>query len=185
MRINRIYKGKDNLNLNKKCQDVEPGKAYKFKMENGRRLHAIRLTIEPRYWDQPQLFDPLFSIKGRVSEWQNLIGTWNNNEHNHGYVHFTVHSSILELTDHQKNVYFQKIMLVSKAEIYICKIELMTYHDECGHPEVPLNGRVQWNPGDTEAIYWCDDGYQLNVPYDTRHCVRGKWNGSQPICEFQ
>jgi Sushi repeat (SCR repeat) len=179
-RINKIYEGRFKLNLNRKCHDVEPGKVYKFKMENGRRLHAIRLTIEPRYWDQPQLFDPLFSIRGRVTEWQNLTGNWIN----HGYVHFTVHSSILELTDDQKNVYFQRIELVSKAEIYICKIELMTYHDECGHPEVPLNGSVKWNLGNTEAIYRCDDGYQLSAPYDIRHCVRGKWNGSQPICEF-
>ena len=61
--------------------------------------------------------------------------------------------------------------------------------DECGHPERPLNSRVNVTGfRDSEAVYECADGYEMlafgasAAQTRERRCVGGAWNGSPPIC---
>jgi Sushi repeat (SCR repeat) len=142
-----------------------------------RRMYGIRFTATKVFWFPMETI--AWTIEGQrndQSEWEllKLDGreSYQNKEHRKISIYFD--SSVK-----YKNV---RVSIGSYA-VDVCGIEVFTLNDECGQPEVPLNGRVQWNPGDTEAIYRCDDGYQLNVPFTTRECVDGKWDGLQPICE--
>ena len=55
----------------------------------------------------------------------------------------------------------------------------------CGIPDEPKNGRARYSTtmiGD-EAIYICDENYELKGD-STRRCQRnGLWSGSVPVCE--
>jgi Sushi repeat (SCR repeat) len=79
---------------------------------------------------------------------------------------------------------FSKILVRAKKDVYICYFKVLAMYDDCGHPEIPLNGQVQWEPGDTRATYRCERGFQLEPPAQSRECVRGTWTGVEPICEF-
>ena len=55
------------------------------------------------------------------------------------------------------------------------------FPDECGHPEMPFNGR--YVRSNNTVTYYCNEGYQLSASSPvTRHCVRGFWSETQPIC---
>jgi len=86
------------------------------------------------------------------------------------------------LTGYSKSYHFKDFQIKSNDWFYICEIVLFAYYDECGIPEVPLHGQVEYKPGDTEATYRCDDGYKLDSNYSIRHCIQGRWSGLQPIC---
>ena len=66
--------------------------------------------------------------------------------------------------------------------ISITRAELLTLNDNCGHPEIPINGHVQWMTNDITASYSCDKGYRLNPKSKIRHCIKGSWDGSEPTC---
>ena len=158
------------------CQYIDPRYSYRFEIEKERRLHSIRVKAVAKDWNSFE--NAALTIEGRKndqSKWENLVVTRTN---------LVPHSSSsFVLTGYLKNYPFKNFLLTSNNwSFYICEIVLLVYHDECGHPEVPLNGRVQWKPDDTKATYRCDDDYQLVSNYSTRHCIQGQWNGSQPIC---
>jgi Sushi repeat (SCR repeat) len=177
MRISVITEGNawSPKDLKSGCQYINTGYSYQFEIEEERRLHSIHIRTTISYWNH--LKKAALTFQGRKkdrSERENLKVTRTNHELNF--------SSSFVLTDFSKSYHFKYFSFASNAWVYICEIVLFAYHDECGHPEVPLNGRVQWKPDDTEAIYRCEDGYQLDSNYSTRHCIQGQWNGSQPIC---
>jgi Sushi repeat (SCR repeat) len=180
-RIHKIYENKKEniIFLGCDCQYIHSGHTYQFEIEEEWPLHSFYLRIKNDSWNAFK--NAVLTLKGRKndqSEWKNFKVTQKNFD-----IRF---SSNLVLTNYSRSSknHWKDFLFTSNYRFEICKIVLLAYHDECGHPEVPLHGNVAFNPGDTEAIYWCDDGYQLSAPYDIRHCVRGKWNGSQPICEF-
>jgi Sushi repeat (SCR repeat) len=168
-----------NGNLNTGCKSVDMNTPFMFSIGVERRLYGIQFTITMAFLFPMDIM--AWTIEGQrndQSEWELLQfderDSYQTEEHRKVFFYFN------------GSVKFKKVR-VSIGQFYsinVCGIEVFTLNDECGQPEVPLNGRVQWNPGDTEAIYRCDDGYQLNVPSDTRQCVQGKWNGLQPICEL-
>ena len=178
--ISELYGSNASLIDLSRCQEIKSGYSYKFEIEKERRLHSIPVRAATFDWNSFK--NAALTIEGRKndqSKWELLNVTRTNlvPDSNSSFV----------LTGYSKNYFklFKNFRLTSNNwSFYICKITLFAYHDECGHPEAPLHGHVQFEPGDTKATYRCDDGYQLNVPYDIRHCVRGKWNGSQPICKF-
>ena len=142
-----------------------------------RRLHGIQFTAinDPCF----KLENMAWTIEGQRTDqsgWEYL------RIERTEFYHTREHRMILVYFD--GSIYFKNLRLfINHFHFQVCNVELLVFHDECGHPEVPLNGWVQWNPGDTEAIYRCDDGYRLNVPSATRQCVQGEWNGLQAICE--
>ena len=79
---------------------------------------------------------------------------------------------------------FSKLLVRAKKDVYVCDFTILAMYDDCGHPEIPLNGQVQWEPGDTRATYRCERGFQLEPQAQSRECVRGTWTGVGPICEF-
>ena len=157
------------------CQYIESGYSYIFEIGGERRLHRIQLRVESADWDRFKNAALSFQgLKNDQSKWENLDVTRTNHE---------IHSSsILVLNKYSNSYHLKKLIFKSNKWFRVCEIVLFSYHDECGHPEVPLNGRVQWKPDDTKATYRCDDDYQLVSNYSTRHCIQGQWNGSQPIC---
>jgi Sushi repeat (SCR repeat) len=160
----------------KSCPYIYPKYFYGFQIQKERRLHSIRLRTTHDDWYRLQNKDLTFQgRKNDQSKWENFnldIGTSNE----------LVFPSNPVLIDHSNSGHFKNIRLTPNTGAYICEIILFAYHDECGHPEVPLHGHVQFEPGEAKAIYRCDDGYQLESNCSNRHCIQGRWNGSQPIC---
>jgi len=181
VRIYQIYTGNTGNTWNRKnlntYQNIYPGYIYRFQIEKERRLHSIRLRTSHDTWN---------SFKAAVLTFQgwnidrSKLEDLNVSRTNHE-LNF---SSSFVLTGYSESYHVKNLNFTSDNWFRIYEIVLFAYHDECGHPEVPLHGNVKFESGDTKAIYRCGDGYQLNASHDTRHCVRGKWNGSQPICEF-
>ena len=66
--------------------------------------------------------------------------------------------------------------------VQLCEIEIFALADQCGHPEIPLNGHVQWKSSDLTAIYNCNPGFQMEPYTPIRHCLRGTWIGQEPVC---
>jgi len=176
IRISVIYEGNGWYpnDLRSGCRNIYTGYSYQFVIKKERRLHSIQIrTIS--FWNN--LKNAVLTFQGWKkdrSERENIKVTRTNHELNF--------SSSFALTDFSKSYHFKYFSFASNAWVYICEILLFAYHDECGHPEFPLNGRVQWKPDDTEAIYRCEDGYKLDPNYSTRLCFQGEWNGPQPIC---
>jgi Sushi repeat (SCR repeat) len=73
------------------------------------------------------------------------------------------------------------IKLASSQSFTVCQLEIYALPNQCGHPEIPINGNVIWQRGSTSATYSCHEGYSLE-PNTTRTCQKGKWSGSEPIC---
>jgi Sushi repeat (SCR repeat) len=158
----------------KYCLYIESKYFYSFQIQKERRLHSIRLRTTFHNWNR--LEKTVLTFYGRKNnplKWENLNISRKNHE-----LDF---SSSLVLNGYS-NYHFKKFSFASNIWIYICEIELIVYHDECGQPEVPLHGHVQFETDDTQAIYRCDDGYKLDSNHPIRHCIQGQWNGSQPIC---
>jgi Sushi repeat (SCR repeat) len=65
-----------------------------------------------------------------------------------------------------------------------CILKIVASSDKCGHPEIPINGTVNWKRGSTSATYSCHEGYSLEPSNDTRTCQKGKWSGREPICKL-
>jgi Sushi repeat (SCR repeat) len=135
------------------------------------RLYGIRLTTTRDLW--PVFVSTFWSLEGQSDdqpEWQKLriVGT-EIDDRNYGVLFI--------LENEQKLI---RVRFVSPASCAVCVTELLTYHDDCGHPEVPVNGKVDWN--DTNAIYRCGEGFQLISGSRTRWCDQGRWTGSEPIC---
>jgi Sushi repeat (SCR repeat) len=82
------------------------------------------------------------------------------------------------------------IKLTSDKSFNLCQIELFALPDQCGHPEIPINGTVTWQRGYQNATYSCQEGYYLeqypiiSFSAETRICEKGKWSGSEPLCEL-
>ena len=170
-------RGRCDGNLRTGCKSVDINTPFVFSIGVARRLYGIQLMVTKVFRF------PMESIKWTVEGQRNDQSEWEL---------LKQRSSQSYRTDEHRNIsiYFDSSVKHKKVRVSIgsfgvdiCGIEVFAYYDECGHPEVPLNGRVQWNTGDTEAIYRCDDGYRLNVPSATRQCVQGEWNGLQAICE--
>ena len=135
------------------------------------RLYGIRLTTTRDLW--PVFKSTFWSLEGQSddqSQWERLriVGT-ETNDRNYG---------LLFILENQQKL--NKILVMSPARCAICVTELLTYHDDCGHPDVPVNGKVEWN--DTNAIYRCDEGYRLVSGSQSRWCDQGRWTGSESIC---
>ena len=64
----------------------------------------------------------------------------------------------------------------------VTRAELVTLSDYCGHPEIPINGHVQWMTNDITACYSCDQGFRLNANSQIRRCIQGSWDGPEPTC---
>ncbi|XP_065918601.1 sushi, von Willebrand factor type A, EGF and pentraxin domain-containing protein 1-like isoform X2 [Dysidea avara] len=84
-----------------------------------------------------------------------------------------------------------KVSMESNQHISIgnpssAEIEINDDDEGCGIPDEPKNGRARYSTtmiGD-EAIYICDENYELKGD-STRRCQRnGLWSGSVPVCEF-
>ena len=175
VQIFQIYENKTRNTKNlKNCQKINSGYFYRFEIEKERRLHSIRLRTAADDWNSFE--NAALTIKGRKndqSQWEHLDVTRTN----------LVPYPSFAFTDYSKNYYFKHFILTSNNWSFkICEIVLFAYLDECGHPEVPLHGHVHFEPGDTKATYRCDDGYHLASNISNRHCIQGRWNGSQPIC---
>jgi Sushi repeat (SCR repeat) len=171
--ITGIYKNKPR-DLRRDFQNIDSTFSYKFKIEKKRRLHSIHLRTTISYWNR--LKNAALTFQGRKnvqSRWESLNVNRRNHERDF--------SSSFLLTGYSNN-HFKCLSFTSNTWVSIYEILLFAYHDECGHPEVPLHGYVKYKPDDNEAIYRCDDGYQLDSNYSTRRCIQGEWNGPQPIC---
>jgi Sushi repeat (SCR repeat) len=156
------------------CQIINNTNFYKFQIEKERRLHSIRLRTTSADW---QYFErAVFTFEGwnnDQSKWKKLNIHRANREHDFS----------ANLVLNKYSIYrYKTLSFTFNIWVVICEIRLFAYHEECGRPEIPLHGHVQLESDDTKAIYWCDDGYQLKPNYPIRHCIQGRWNGSQPIC---
>jgi Sushi repeat (SCR repeat) len=175
VRIFELYEQyqRNTINL-KNCQEIYSGYSYRFQIEKERRLHSIRLRTTYDTWNSLKKAELIFQgwIKDRY-KFENLNVSRTDHELNF--------SSSLVLNG-SSDIYLKSFRVTSNAWFRICEIVLLPYHDVCGHPEIPLHGNVAYKPGDAKAIYRCDDGYQLDSNYSTRHCIQGRWNGSQRIC---
>ena len=78
----------------------------------------------------------------------------------------------------------QLIEIVSTKSFQLCQLEMYALVDQCGHPEIPINGTVTWQRGSTIATYSCHEGYALEPKTTTRICHKGKWSGSEPLCKL-
>jgi Sushi repeat (SCR repeat) len=76
------------------------------------------------------------------------------------------------------------VKLVGNHYFNLCQLELFALPDQCGHPEIPINGTVTWQSGSSNAIYSCNEGYFLEPDTETRTCEKGKWSGTEPICKL-
>ena len=54
--------------------------------------------------------------------------------------------------------------------------------DECGYPEVPVNGHVYWEESEATAVFLCSAGYRRDTDEPVRKCVEGRWSGPEPAC---
>jgi Sushi repeat (SCR repeat) len=82
----------------------------------------------------------------------------------------------------------QSVEIVSTKSFQLCQLEMYALVDQCGHPEIPINGTVTWQRGSTIATYSCHEGYALEritvFDWNTRTCQNGKWSGSELRCKF-
>ena len=56
---------------------------------------------------------------------------------------------------------------------------------DCGPLEPPINGflEIEDTVFDSEALYGCDEGYDL-IGEETRNCtIDGTWTGEDPVCQ--
>ena len=153
------------------CRWVSKNQVFLAKIKVSRRLYAIRLTGD-RYCCS--LRDSIWKIKykkpdGSLEELQIV-----RNDYDERNKHITFVFN--------KYQYLKELQFSSIEHAYICGIKFLAYYDECGHPEVPLHGQVQWIPDNVNATYRCDEGYHLEANVSTRYCTRGKWNGSERTC---
>jgi Sushi repeat (SCR repeat) len=156
------------------AEDSAKRELYSAKIKVSRRLYAIRLNGANDY--RYSLRDSKWNIKYIKSDWsfEELKNVRPNyDEHNN---HITL---VIDKYQHLKEFQFLKDNI---GYTLICGIEILAYYDECGHPEVPLHGQVQWTPDDANATYRCDEGYHLESNVSTRYCIQGKWNGPELTC---
>jgi Sushi repeat (SCR repeat) len=159
----------------KNCPYMETKYFYSFQIQKERRLRSIRLRTT--FDNRNRLEAAVFTFQGRKNnkfKWENLNISRSNEELDS--------SLVVVLTIHSNSYHFKNFILTSNDWFRICEIVLFAYHDECGHPEVPLHCHVQFETDYTRATYRCDEGYKLDSNYSIRHCIQGQWNGSQPIC---
>jgi hypothetical protein len=155
-RILEIYEvnttSKKNL---QNCHNIYPGYFYRFQIQKERRMHSIRLRTSDAEWNR--LKNAVLTFQGWVNN-QTKFEDLNVSRTNHD-LNF---SSRLVLTGYSES-YFKNFRFTSNEWFRICEILVFAYHDECGHPEVPLHGHVKFESGDTKAIYRCDDGQMKSI----------------------
>jgi Sushi repeat (SCR repeat) len=78
------------------------------------------------------------------------------------------------------DVKLANLTLKADQNVSVCSAEIHTFPDQCGSPEVPIDGEVEWNT--SIAIYRCKKGFQLKSGDLTRQCVDGEWAGPMPVC---
>ena len=89
--------------------------------------------------------------------------------------------AFMNLTEELKIV---SIKVASTASVDVCHLEIFAFPNECGHPEIPINGTVTWQRGSPTATYYCREGYHLEPNTKTRTCEEGKWSGTEPLCKL-
>jgi len=161
------------MSLKGNCKWVYPAEVYSAKIKVSRRLYAVRLKGSRGYWSS--LRDADWKIKYKKTERSleelQIIRRDYDGTNNHITLVVSKYKHLRELQ-----------FLSDFGNTYLCGIEFLAYYDECGHPEVPLHGQVQWTPDDANATYRCDEGYHLESNVSTRYCIQGKWNGSELTC---
>ena len=174
VRILELNENNQTKNLNTYL-NIYPGYFYGFQIQKERRLHSIRLRTSQDTWNSFKKAVVIFQAwYNDPSKFEDFNVSRTNRQLNY--------SSSFVLTGYSESYNFKNFRFESNEWFRIYEIALFAYHDECGYPEVPLHGHVQFEPGDTKAIYLCDDGYHLASNISIRHCIQGQWNGSQPIC---
>jgi Sushi repeat (SCR repeat) len=157
------------------CRWVYPDVAFSAKIKASRRLYAISFKRYDGYWNS--LRDSIWKIKYKkpdesLEELQIVREDYDERTH-----HITL---VVNKHQHLKELQFSSNI----GYTYICGIEFLANYDECGHPELPLHGHVQWTPDDANTTYRCDEGYHLESNVATRYCIQGKWNGSELTCMY-
>ena len=86
-------------------------------------------------------------------------------------------------TNLSEKLSFESINVTSTKIFLLCRLEVFAFPDQCGQPEIPINGTVDWQRGSPKATYSCVEGYALEPGKKTRTCQNGRWSGTQPICK--
>ena len=70
-----------------------------------------------------------------------------------------------------------------ESVLTLCEVDVFSGDEDllCPDPDSPAGGSVRTFEG--AAQYQCDEGRRLTQGNSTRLCIRGAWDGRQPLCQ--
>ena len=155
-----------------KCQSISQSETLMANLPEKRRLSGIKITSE---FDQivKKFSESNFSFFGDGTIFQIA------------YERKKISDSIslFVFTNLTEELSVLSIKFASSRSFIVCQLEVYALSEQCGHPEIPINGRVDWQRGSPNATYSCNEEYFLEPNSETRTCEEGKWSGSELICK--
>jgi Sushi repeat (SCR repeat) len=139
-----------------------------------RRLSGIRIVSETNQTNVLKFQKAKFSFVGD-EEYDRKIGYERINDKNS--ISFFIFTN---LTEELTSV---SVELIHSRGFYVGQLEIYAFPNQCGHPEIPINGTVNWQSGSPIATYSCHSGYAVHSADTTRTCDKGKWSGNEPVCK--
>ena len=157
------------------CQSFSQSEPLMAHLTEKRRLSGIRITSgnENNIFQKFQRAN--FSFFGNDSVFQITYQRKNLSDSMSSFVFTNLTEELSVLS----------IKLASSQSFTVCQLEVYALPEQCGHPEIPINGRVNWQRGSLNATYSCQEGYSLELNRETRTCEKGKWSGSEPLCKLK
>jgi hypothetical protein len=166
--IENIIKENGNTPYGYRLNDSYVSKVFPFSVNSPRKWWAIRLFVSA---PEPQSVNWTVTAKttGTKPIRRNL--TINRIEYEDEFEALLVLNTGVKLAS---------LTLKADQDVSVYSAEIHTFPDQCGSPEVPIDGEVEWNT--SIAIYRCKKGFQLKSGDLIRQCVDGEWAGPVPVC---
>jgi hypothetical protein len=151
-----------------RVKDCYVSKVFPFSVNSRRKWWAIRLTV----W-APELISVNWTVTSKTTGTKRMQRslTINRIEHENESTALVVLNTGVRLA---------KLTLKADRDVSVCYADIYTFPDQCGSPEVPIDGEVKWNT--STVVYRCKKGFQLKSGDLIRKCVDGEWTGTVPVC---
>lgn len=158
---------------------LQKGGELRFIFSRGYRIYGVKLLARAGHDPLQHIARAEWSLKGspdRQSIWQPLAFTPK-----------TVDSNRFLAVDEPLYSQFWETLTVTLnsdvGDVEICEVEIYALGDQCGQPEIPINGHVDLSSDQLRATYQCAPGYKIDPESDAvRKCVNGNWAGLEPVC---